>query len=96
VDDWTKADANLRRRAGDCFLATQIATSHQEAIDTINAVFNRTNAHTLSFIPMPKPVKNPIERCFFLPVRENIGGGQKVWFELALLVSSMKSYFRAT
>lgn len=88
VDDWTKADATLRRRAGDCFLATQIATRHQEAIDTINAVFDGTNAHKLSFIPMPKPGKHPIERCFFLPVRENIAGRERVSFELALLVSS--------
>lgn len=97
VDDWTRADANLRRRAGDCFLATQIATSHQEAIDTINAVFNGSiqrgdaaslsHARKLSFIPMPKPEKNPIDRCFFLPVREKIAGREKISFELALLVS---------
>lgn len=97
VDDWTKADTSLRRRAGDCFLATQIATSHQDAIDTIDAVFNGSlqhgdaaslsHARKLSFIPVPKPEKHPIERCFFLPVREIIAGREKVSFDLALLVS---------
>lgn len=97
VDDWIRANADLRRRAGDCFLATQIATSHREAIDTINAVFNGpirdgdaaslAHARSLSFIPMPKPGRHQIERCFFLPVREKIGGKEKVSFDLALLVS---------
>jgi hypothetical protein len=97
VDDWSSADANVRRRAGDCFLATQIATKYQDVNDTINAVFNgaitagdaASIAHIkkLSFIPMPKPGKHPIERCFFLPIREIINGKEKISFDLALLVT---------
>ena len=99
IDDWARADANLRRRAGDCFMATQIATRPQDAVDTINSVFNgsldprdplaQAYARTLSFIPMPKPGRHPIERCFFLPVREKIGGTEKISFDLAMLVSGM-------
>lgn len=78
-------------------MATQIATRPQDAVDTINSVFNgsldprdplaQAYARTLSFIPMPKPGRHPIERCFFLPVREKVGGTEKVSFDLAMLVS---------
>jgi hypothetical protein len=88
VDDWTRAPTNLRNRAGYCLSATQIATRPQEAIDTINTVFNGSNANKLSFIPMPKPGRHPIERCFFLPIREKIGGREKVSFDLVLIVSA--------
>jgi len=88
VDDWAKAPPNLQSRAATCFMATQIATSYQDAADTLSTIYNGTNANKLSFIPMPKPGKSQkIDRCFFLPIRQKTASGEKMYFELVLLVS---------
>jgi hypothetical protein len=88
VADWKAADSRLRKRAGECLAATQIAARDEDAIDTINTVYTGTNEKDLSFIPMPKPGKNPIERCFFLPIREKkADGSETLVLELLVLVA---------
>src|ERR1044072_8767121 len=86
VADWTRAPFGLQRRARECLMATQIATRDADALNTIRTIYDGTNSNALSFIPMPmpNPKKQPIERCFFLPIREKKGGVET--FALELLV----------
>src|SRR5436309_2126232 len=76
VADWARAPFGLQRRARACLMATQIATREDDAVNTIQTIYDGSNGTALSFIPMPmpNPKKQPIERCFFLPVREKKGG----------------------
>lgn len=88
VADWKTADSRLRKRAGECLAATQIAAREEDAIDTIKTFYTGKNVNDLSFIPMPKPGKNPIERCFFLPIRERKPDGtETLALELLVLVA---------
>lgn len=87
IADWKNASADLRQRAQYCLGNAAIADDDKQASDTINTIYNNSNAAQLKFIPMPKP-KGGIERCFFLPVREIGGDGKETAaFELFLLVS---------
>jgi hypothetical protein len=92
VADWTRAPFGLQRRARECLMATQIATRDADALNTIRTIYDGTNSNALSFIPMPmpNPKKQPIERCFFLPIREKKGGVETFALELLVLVKEKK------
>lgn len=92
VADWTRAPFGLQKRARECLMATQIATRIDDAVNTIQTIYDGTNITALSFIPMPmpNPKKQPIERCFFLPVRRKSAGRETLALELLVLVREKK------
>ncbi len=91
VDDWKAAPQNLHSRALKCLGMAAIAQRYAEAEATINTVFDGQNAGRLKFIPMPQCNSAGIERCFFLPIREQRAGGHEtIAFDLLLLVREEK------
>ncbi len=88
IADWKTAPDELRKRAVNC-LGQTIADSEAEAVITINTIYSAATLRKLRFIPMPKHPKGGIERCFFLPIRENQPGDQnRTAFELFLIIAA--------
>jgi hypothetical protein len=87
IADWASAPGELKRRALEC-LGTDIAENDAEAHVTLSTIFNGNNMNRLRFIPMPKHPRKGAERSFFAPIREQGAAGEKVAFDLFLVVSA--------
>jgi hypothetical protein len=87
LEEWSRAPAELQRRAGICLL-NQIAENDYQVSKTINTDYTAASADALRFIPMPPVGMKGMQWCFFLPIKKRSEDGSvQVSFDLFVLVT---------
>ena len=84
--EWLKEKGDLRRRATQWLGNSRIAESDWDVSQTVRTRFNGENHQSLKFLPMPCRPQHSPQRSFFLPIREEIDGGETVSFDLFLII----------